>query len=96
MKHAYGGDRDQLISIEADGYADRVGIKLRHLGSPFSPDAAPAPQFNGTRDSGFGAYIIASSVDDVKYYRDTRGRSCVALSKKAAPRRPTQEHTPWS
>jgi sigma-B regulation protein RsbU (phosphoserine phosphatase) len=96
MKHAYGGDSDQLISIEADGFTDRVGIKLRHLGSPFSPEAAPPPQFNGTRDSGFGAYIIASSVDEVKYFRDTSGRSCVALFKKRTPKRLIQEHLPWS
>lgn len=96
MKHAYGGDRDQLINIEADAFADRVAVKLRHLGSPFSPDATPTPHFNGSRESGFGAYIIASSVDEVNYYRDTSGRSCVALSKKSALARGTEEHVTWS
>ena len=96
MKHAYGGDRDQLIVIEADSFVDRVAVKLRHVGSPFSPEAVPAPEFNGSRESGFGAYIIASSVDDVKYYRDTSGRSCVALFKKARSGRHTQEHLSWS
>ena len=96
MKHAYGGDRDQLIGIEADAFADRVAVKLRHVGSPFSPDAAPAPQFNGSRESGFGAYIIASSVDEVKYYRDTSGRSCVALFKKARAGGRTKENLSWS
>lgn len=90
MKHAYSGDRDQLIRIEGDAFADRVAVRLRHLGSPFSPDTAPAPQFNGTRESGFGAYIIASSVDEVKYYRDASGRNCVALFKKTGAR-PAEE-----
>lgn len=96
MKHAYGGDRDQLISIEADAFADQIAVKLRHLGSPFAPGSAPPPLFDGARESGFGAYIIASSVDEVKYYRDTSGRSCVALIKKLAPGRGTQEHTTWT
>ncbi|HWO10579.1 MAG TPA: ATP-binding protein, partial [Polyangiaceae bacterium] len=96
MKHAYGGDRDQLLNIEADAFADRVSVRLRHVGSPFSPDAAPAPDFDGSRESGFGAYMIASSVDEVKYYRDTNGRSCVSLFKKPSHRRQPQEHSPWT
>jgi phosphoserine phosphatase RsbU/P len=96
MKHAYSGDRDQLIRIEGDAFADRVAVRLRHLGSPFSPDAAPAPQFNGSRESGFGAYMIASSVDEVKYYRDASGRNCVALFKKPRARRAPQEQHTWS
>jgi anti-sigma regulatory factor (Ser/Thr protein kinase) len=96
MKHAYAGDRDQLIRIEGDAFTDRVAVRLRHLGSPFSPDAVPAPEFNGSRDSGFGAYIIASSVDEVKYYRDASGRNCVALFKKHRSRPAAEEQTVWS
>jgi sigma-B regulation protein RsbU (phosphoserine phosphatase) len=96
MKHAYGGDRDQLIILEADAFADRVSVRMRHLGSPFTPHAVPAPQFNGSRESGFGAYMIESSVDEVTYYRDTSGRSCVALFKKARHARQAQEHLSWS
>ncbi len=96
MKHAYSGDRDQLIRIEGDAFADRVAVRLRHLGSPFAPDAAPAPAFNGSRESGFGAYIIASSVDEVKYYRDASGRNCVALFKNMGTRRAPEEQHTWS
>ena len=39
------------------------------------------PLLDGSRDSGFGAYIIAQSVDEVRYYRDERGRNCIALVK---------------
>jgi phosphoserine phosphatase RsbU/P len=96
MKHAYAGDPDQLICIEGDAFHDRVSIRLRHLGSPFLPEAAPAPQFNGSRESGFGAYIIASSVDEVKYYRDAIGRHCVALFKRHSRRLATEEPQLWS
>jgi PAS domain S-box-containing protein len=96
MKHAYAGDRDQLIRIEGDAFADRVAVRLRHLGSPFSPDTVPAPDFNGSRESGFGAYIIASSVDEVKYYRDASGRNCVALFKKRRSRPAAEEQTVWN
>jgi sigma-B regulation protein RsbU (phosphoserine phosphatase) len=96
MKHAYAGDPDQLIRIEGDAFHDRVSIRLRHVGSPFLPEAAPAPQFNGSRESGFGAFIIASSVDEVKYYRDAIGRHCVALFKRHSRRLATEEPQLWS
>jgi sigma-B regulation protein RsbU (phosphoserine phosphatase) len=84
MKHAYSGDPDQLIRIDADAFENRVSVRLRHLGSPFTPGQVPAPAFNGSRESGFGAYIIESSVDEVKYYRDANGMNCVALFKTPA------------
>jgi anti-sigma regulatory factor (Ser/Thr protein kinase) len=56
-------------------------IRLRHLGDPFDPSTAPPPALDGSRESGFGAYIIAQSVDEVRYYRDERGRNCIVLTK---------------
>ena len=81
IKHAYGGRSDQRIYLEADAFPGRVSIRLHHLGEPFDPSAVAAPVLNGSRDSGFGAYIISRSVDEVRYYRDERGRNCVALVK---------------
>jgi len=81
MKHAYVGRADQRIHLEAEAYADHVSVRLHHLGDPFDPAAAPAPALDGSRESGFGAYIISKSVDQVRYYRDERGRNCVALTK---------------
>ena len=52
-----------------------------HLGDSFDPASVPPPAFDGSRETGFGVYLIASSVDDVRYSRDERGRNCVALTK---------------
>lgn len=94
MKHAYACHGDQPIQIDADAYADRVSVRLRHVGSPFQPEAVQQPVFNGTRESGFGAFMIARSVDDVRYYRDATGRNCVALVKN---RKQTHlESKPWT
>jgi serine phosphatase RsbU (regulator of sigma subunit)/anti-sigma regulatory factor (Ser/Thr protein kinase)/putative methionine-R-sulfoxide reductase with GAF domain len=85
MKHAYGGRADQWIYLEAEAFPGRVSIRLHHLGEPFDPSAAAAPVLDGSRESGFGAYIISRSVDEVRYYRDERGRNCVALVKIRKP-----------
>lgn len=81
MKHAYQGRKDQWIQLEAEDFSGHLSIRLRHLGDPFNSSMAAAPPFDGSRDSGFGAYIILNSVDDVRYYRDDRGRNCVELTK---------------
>lgn len=81
MKHAYHGRADQPIQIEADAFPGYVSIRLHHFGDPFDPSVAPPPRLDGSRESGFGAYIISRSVDQVRYCRDDRGRNCVALTK---------------
>jgi serine/threonine-protein kinase RsbW len=81
MKHAYHGREDQWIHLEGEAFTDYLCIRLHHLGDPFDPSAAPAPVLDASRESGRGAYIISQSVDQVRYYRDERGRNCVALTK---------------
>lgn len=85
MKHAYHGRRDQSIRIEAEAFAGHIAIRLFHLGDPFDPAKAAAPPLDGSRESGFGAWIIAHSMDEVRYYRDERGRHCVALKLARKP-----------
>jgi sigma-B regulation protein RsbU (phosphoserine phosphatase) len=81
MKHAYHGRADQRIQLEAETLPGRVSIQLHHLGDPFDPTAVSPPALDGSRESGFGVYLIARSVDDVRYSRDERGRNCIALVK---------------
>ncbi len=81
MRHAYRGRPEQLIQLDAEVFADRIVLRLHHLGETFDPGAVKTPAFDGTQDGGFGMYIIAQSVDDVQYYRDERGRNCISLVK---------------
>ncbi|HUZ91789.1 MAG TPA: ATP-binding protein, partial [Methylocella sp.] len=59
-----------------------VVFRLHHLGEPFDPAAVSPPAFNGSRENGFGIYMIAHLVDEVRYLRDERGRNCILLVKK--------------
>jgi sigma-B regulation protein RsbU (phosphoserine phosphatase) len=81
MTHAYRGRTDQAIQIGVDAFADRVVLRLHHLGEAFDPSTVAAPAFDGTQDGGFGVYIIEQSVDEVRYYRDERGRNCISMVK---------------
>lgn len=92
MKHAYHGRENQPIHLEAEAFPGRLTIQLYHFGDTFDPSTAPSPSVDGSRDSGFGVYIIARSVDEVRYYHDERGRNCVALVKT---RKAGGSETPW-
>ena len=81
MKHAYHGRADQRIQLEAEMVSPRVSIRLHHLGDSFDPTTVSPPTLDGSRESGFGVYLIAKSVDDVRYSRDERGRNCITLVK---------------
>ena len=81
VKHAYRGRTDQQIQIGAEVFADRIVFRLHHLGESFDPGTVEAPAFDGSREGGFGVYIIAQSVDEVRYLRDEQGRNCIYLVK---------------
>ena len=81
MKHAYHGRGDRWIYMEGEAFPSRVMIRLYHLGDPFDPSGLAPPALDGSRESGFGTYIISKSTDDVRYYRDERGMNCISLVK---------------
>jgi sigma-B regulation protein RsbU (phosphoserine phosphatase) len=82
MRHAYRNRPDQRIQIGAEAFADHVIFRLHHLGESFDPAAVTSPDFSGLREDGFGVYMIARLVDEVRYLRDERGRNCICLVKK--------------
>ncbi len=81
MKHAYHGRGDRWIYMEGEAFPSRVMMRLYHLGDPFDPSDLAPPVLDGSRESGFGTYIISKSTDDVRYYRDERGMNCISLVK---------------
>ena len=81
MRHAYHGRTDQRILVETEAYPETITVTLRHLGAGFEPCATAPPPPDVTRESGFGNYMISKSVDQVRYYRDERGRNCISLTK---------------
>jgi GAF domain-containing protein/ABC-type amino acid transport substrate-binding protein/anti-sigma regulatory factor (Ser/Thr protein kinase) len=85
MKHAYHGRIDQRIRLDIESASDQIVVRLHHHGDPFDPPPAPESAFDGSRESGYGLYILSRSVDYVRYYLDERGENCVALVKMYGP-----------
>jgi sigma-B regulation protein RsbU (phosphoserine phosphatase) len=82
IKHAFHGRSGHSIRLEAEAWPASVSFRLSHLGDSFDPSLVPPPALDGSRESGFGTFIIARSMDGVSYYRDEHGRNFIALTKR--------------
>ncbi len=82
IRHAYAGRPDAPFRVVAASNPAEVRIGLHHQGIDFDPSSVPPPSFDGTRDGGFGVYMIAECVDDVRYARDADGTSRIELVKE--------------
>jgi anti-sigma regulatory factor (Ser/Thr protein kinase) len=81
IRHAYRGQTGQPIELVVDAGADSARISMYHRGQDFDPTKAAPPVFDGTREGGFGLYLITQSVDEVVYARDGSGRCETRLVK---------------
>lgn len=82
IRHAYQGQTGESITVSSDLFADRIVIRLLHSGTPFDPSVVRAPSFDGTRDGGFGVYMIEQCVDEVQYLRAPDGKSTIRIVKR--------------
>jgi serine/threonine-protein kinase RsbW len=82
IRHAYGGETAHPIHVLIEGGPDHVCVTLAHHGPDFDPGVVEAPAFDGSREGGFGLFMIGQLVDEVVYGRDHAGRRVVRLVKR--------------
>jgi len=79
IKHAYRNAPDKPLRIEARLFPAKIVLRLYDWGRRFDPAAVPAPAFDGSKDHGFGIYIIEQAVDEFDYSREGTGRNCTTM-----------------
>lgn len=79
IKHAYRKKTEEPIQINAVFFDTSLIFYIYDQGESFNPETVPLPDFEGSKDGGFGVYIIAQSFDEVSYTRDKNGKNCVCL-----------------
>jgi anti-sigma regulatory factor (Ser/Thr protein kinase) len=82
MLHAYGGRNDQPVEVMIAAGPNEVRVSLFHQGDAFDPKGVPPPSFDGSRESGFGMYLIRQTVDECTFFQDERGHHGVRLTKR--------------
>ncbi len=83
IRHAYRGKAGKSVWISIDLTASALRIRLSHTGEPFvDMGQIPAPTFDGTREGGFGLFIINHVVDEIVYGVDQMDRQYIELTKR--------------
>jgi anti-sigma regulatory factor (Ser/Thr protein kinase) len=82
IRHAYRGETGRPIEVVFEAGDQELCVGLYHHGAEFDPSQAPPPTFDGSREGGFGLYLIREAVDEVRYFRDEHGRNGLHLIKK--------------
>ena len=80
VKHAYQNQTDQNFTMQAEAFPCRLVVKINHQGRVFDPTTVPPPPLDGSKDSGFGLYLIQRSVDAIEHRKDNQG-SWIILTK---------------
>lgn len=81
MEHAYQEREDQPIQLSGSVEADQIAFVIRHQGLSFDPEMVPEPSFDGSKEGGFGLFIIAHLVDEIIYGTDEQGQHTISLVK---------------
>ncbi|MBI1914422.1 MAG: anti-sigma factor antagonist [Planctomycetes bacterium] len=88
MLHAYEGEAGRPIEVLVEAGPEEVRVWLYHEGRDFDPAAVAPPVFDGSRESGFGMYLIKQAVEEAAFFSDDNGRRVVRLVKKRRPAQP--------
>ncbi len=80
--HAYHGQPGQTIRLGIETTPTQIIFYLHHHGEPFTPATIPSPRFDGSREHGFGLYLISQCVTTVMYSSDEEKGSHITLIKQ--------------
>jgi Anti-sigma regulatory factor (Ser/Thr protein kinase) len=81
IRHAHGENASEKLLIHFSLFEDRIDINVEYHGKTFTPPTDITPSLDGSKDGGFGLYIINKMVDDVLYADGESGRRRVFLTK---------------
>ncbi len=85
VRHAYRGAGGE-VRLEIELAQDAVTVDLWHWGAVFDRSQVPEPSFDGSRDGGFGLYLIERSVDELSWREADDGGTVIRLRKRIGPR----------
>jgi sigma-B regulation protein RsbU (phosphoserine phosphatase) len=82
VEHSYHGDESRLVRVELFFYPDRVALRFVHWGDGFDPEQVAPPSFDGTRDRGFGLFLVANTMDSTVYDGDGELGHRITMEKR--------------
>jgi phosphoserine phosphatase RsbU/P len=88
--HGTLASEPQPIQVTSLMYRNHITTQIRHKGPEFDLLSIPPPYFDGSKEFGFGIYIVLRSADEAAYQREPDGTNITTVSFM----RLTTEQTP--
>jgi anti-sigma regulatory factor (Ser/Thr protein kinase) len=81
MEHALAPGVSQQINLAMSCRRTTLRIEISYRGTAFDDAAVAPPSFDGSRDHGFGLFIMKSLMDEVQHGRCSDGRFFTRIEK---------------
>jgi anti-sigma B factor antagonist len=82
IRHAYRGETNHSIDLLIEVVPESVSLTLFHHGDGFDPESVAPPSFDGSRQGGFGVFMIRELTDEVSYVREEGGPHAIRMVKR--------------
>ncbi len=70
----------KTVGVSSKCFEHCMTVELRHQGPAFDPLSVDPPSFDGSREGGFGIYIILRSADEARFTRNPDGTNVITLT----------------
>jgi sigma-B regulation protein RsbU (phosphoserine phosphatase) len=75
------GEAQLPIRISAEHFTDRLRVTVCYHGRGFEISAVSLPSFDGTREGGFGIYIVSRCADEFIHNQSKDGECAISFTK---------------
>ena len=86
IRHGYHDPEGRWIQLHIRATSEDVTVTFSYPGEPFDPSIVPNPCFDGTREGGYGIYLIKNLVNSVCYDQDESGYCRIRLHQYRVPK----------
>lgn len=80
VMHVSETERATTVDIESRIFANHLTVQISQKGPAFDPLYVTPPAFDGSREGGFGIYIVLRSADEAIFSRQSDGTNVTTLS----------------
>ena len=77
-----GGSRAAVFGAAAEIRENEIAFTVKHRGKALDDRPMEDPAFDGSRDNGFGLFIIENYMDRIERFEDAAGNKCTRMVKK--------------
>lgn len=82
ISHALGAGTPQRIDVTMSYEQAKLQVEVSYRGATFDESLVAAPSFDGTRDHGFGLFMMMNLMDEVEHGQRDDGRCFIRMVKK--------------